>query len=519
MQTFGRKTGLVFILTIVLIGLNTGCFSSRRSSEFELSREDYAVSAEEDQRPTIYLTGTKPIDSVAGTALRSDIWKLDATRYPEEIQAFVRVFDEDGNFVTNLAAPHYRGPGDYRAVWTDLEEQLKLVDVFQERSVIDEFTVREFSDGDSIPYSISLVLDHGGSMGGAIQSLQDGARIFAELKRSYDRITLIKFSNKAEVSVAMTSDLAILRAALSDEGLQGYGQYTAIYDAALSGIEALKDEAPGNPRVLVLFTDGEDNFSEHAAEDVYRVAVENDVKIFPIGFGYTNDEILSALAEETGGKFYKAYSRGELAAIFQDLYLSLRNYYLVTYKPPEAPLLHEVDISLRVPNSGETISAFGVYDQTISKQLALDYQKLWRTTRGDSNSDSGAGRWPPAGDTFDIRNSIFFDRGSDTLRPQSFPMLLEIVEALQKRKRIRLEIQGHTDNTWLSAVSLDEIEALNQDLSERRARAVVRFMISEGIEPKRLSAVGKGMNRPIAKNDSEEGRAANRRVQFIVLRR
>jgi outer membrane protein OmpA-like peptidoglycan-associated protein len=68
-------------------------------------------------------------------------------------------------------------------------------------------------------------------------------------------------------------------------------------------------------------------------------------------------------------------------------------------------------------------------------------------------------------------------------------------------------VQGHTDNTGNAA--------LNQKLSEQRAQAIVAKLVEMGISANRLTAVGKGQSSPIADNGTDEGRAKNRRVEFI----
>ncbi|MCR4424331.1 MAG: OmpA family protein [candidate division WOR-3 bacterium] len=104
---------------------------------------------------------------------------------------------------------------------------------------------------------------------------------------------------------------------------------------------------------------------------------------------------------------------------------------------------------------------------------------------------------------------VYFEFGKATLRTESYPALMEAAQIMKDNPDIIVEIQGHTDNIGS--------EKANQILSEKRAYSVMNFLVQYGgIDPKRLSAKGYGESRPIASNDTEEGRQLNRRVEFVI---
>uniref|UniRef100_A0A7C3Z2Z9 OmpA-like domain-containing protein n=1 Tax=candidate division WOR-3 bacterium TaxID=2052148 RepID=A0A7C3Z2Z9_UNCW3 len=106
---------------------------------------------------------------------------------------------------------------------------------------------------------------------------------------------------------------------------------------------------------------------------------------------------------------------------------------------------------------------------------------------------------------------VYFDFARATLRTESYPALMEAIQILKDNPDIQVEIQGHTDNIGS--------DAFNQKLSERRAYAVMNFLIQYGgISPARLSAKGYGEKVPIASNETPEGRQLNRRVDFVILK-
>jgi OmpA-OmpF porin, OOP family len=105
---------------------------------------------------------------------------------------------------------------------------------------------------------------------------------------------------------------------------------------------------------------------------------------------------------------------------------------------------------------------------------------------------------------------ILFDTGSDHIRPESTPTLREIGEMLRQHSDLRLLIEGHTDSVGDAAA--------NQSLSDKRAAAVKQYLVSTyGVDAVRLESRGLGATRPIAPNDTSEGRQNNRRVELVRL--
>lgn len=100
---------------------------------------------------------------------------------------------------------------------------------------------------------------------------------------------------------------------------------------------------------------------------------------------------------------------------------------------------------------------------------------------------------------------ILFDLGSATIRPESFPTLDSFVEVLSASS-VNVTVEGHTDSTGNATI--------NQNLSQDRARSVLNYLVANGVDESRLEAVGFGADNPIADNDTEEGQALNRRIEF-----
>lgn len=112
----------------------------------------------------------------------------------------------------------------------------------------------------------------------------------------------------------------------------------------------------------------------------------------------------------------------------------------------------------------------------------------------------------------EMKAKMLFPSATARLSPPALLALREISKTL-KRIPSHLQVEGHTDNVPISTSAFPS----NWELSAARAASVVHFLARQGIEPWRMAAVGLGEHRPIAENDDETGRAANRRVTVVVL--
>lgn len=106
-----------------------------------------------------------------------------------------------------------------------------------------------------------------------------------------------------------------------------------------------------------------------------------------------------------------------------------------------------------------------------------------------------------------ITYAITFDIGKANIKPESMTEINRIAQLMRDNGDLKFEVQGHTDNTGTIAG--------NQKLSEQRAQAIVNKLVEMGIAANRLSAKGMGQSAPLADNSTDEGRAKNRRVEFV----
>jgi OOP family OmpA-OmpF porin len=104
--------------------------------------------------------------------------------------------------------------------------------------------------------------------------------------------------------------------------------------------------------------------------------------------------------------------------------------------------------------------------------------------------------------------AIYFKTGSAELDKESEPLLNSVADIAKLCPMVKIDVAGHTDNVGG--------ERRNQRLSEMRARSVVDYLTEKGIGAKRIQSAGYGGGCPVASNDTEDGKAKNRRIEFKV---
>jgi len=110
-----------------------------------------------------------------------------------------------------------------------------------------------------------------------------------------------------------------------------------------------------------------------------------------------------------------------------------------------------------------------------------------------------------------IIDKIQFEVGKADLKPISFPILDDVVRVMKENPQIEeIVIEGHTDSTGTAEI--------NRTLSKGRAESCMKYIASKGVKSGRMTAQGYGPDRPIADNNTEDGKEANRRVEFVITK-
>jgi outer membrane protein OmpA-like peptidoglycan-associated protein len=187
--------------------------------------------------------------------------------------------------------------------------------------------------------------------------------------------------------------------------------------------------------------------------------------------------------------------------------------------PPDRDRDSIADIDDRCPEDAGVASVdpnrYGCPPDTDGDGIA-DAADACPKEHGEANADRKKHGCPTSvrveGTQIVILQEVNFATGKDEIAKESYPLLEQIAAVLAEHPEIaRVAVDGHTDNV--------DAEKKNIALSQRRAVAVVTWLIERGVDARRLEARGFGPRRPIASNDNPEGRAKNRRVEFQILKR
>jgi len=118
--------------------------------------------------------------------------------------------------------------------------------------------------------------------------------------------------------------------------------------------------------------------------------------------------------------------------------------------------------------------------------------------------------------TVNMVEAVLFDSGKAEVKKEGLVVLQKVVDVLKDAKDKVIRVEGHTDNVPIAG-ALARVYPTNWELSAARAVNVTRFLQVQGIDPAQLSAVGYGEFKPVADNETKEGKAKNRRIEIVLV--
>ena len=187
--------------------------------------------------------------------------------------------------------------------------------------------VTAFAAGE-FPLTVALGVDRSFSMAKNLNLAKQASQTFLRELKPADRSMVVAISSEAEVIAPLSSDRAAQSRAIA--ALDAWGT-TALHDAIVATLDRLEPE-PGR-QAIVVFSDGADRYSTHAAAEVMERARRSNALIYPIAFGRTRPALLAELAVLTGGRSFLLREPRELEKTLATVARELRYQYLLGYTP------------------------------------------------------------------------------------------------------------------------------------------------------------------------------------------
>ncbi len=401
--------------------------------------------------------------SLNPNAYRVILRAVDISRFPE-VSVILDARDKDDKFFPSLK-----------------KNEILIYHDGKSQPITDLQTI---SERNSLPIDIVFVIDQTGSMRKVVGEVKVNVEEFIRklaMKGIDSRLGLITFSDRVERRKDFTNDVKKFIAWIDGLSVAGGG------DDNENALEGLHDAAQLKfrnqaQRILILITDAMfhqagdhgDGTTTFTTQIMSNFLVKNTIRLYAVTPPKMKE--YDTLVHVTHGQRFNIIEG--FSSILEEFTHSLTNLYAVKYRlnettPPEAAQIEirNIDNELLV---SERVELLGV-----DKKFIID--------------------------------NILFDFDKASLSETHIPQLNHIIAMMNAYQTIQIEIQGHTD-----FIGSDEY---NVALSEARALAVKKYLVTKGINNDRIKTRGLGKSLPIASNDTEEGRQLNRRTEIVITKK
>lgn len=397
------------------------------------------------------------------STLRISVRNVDITRFPT-IGVVFDVFDSKSVFMGGLQK-------------TDV--------VITENGLPQEVqSLSMITSANRVPIDFVFCVDETGSMRDKIEAIKQNIDDFTTrlAAKGIDyRLGLVTFDDNVAGRYWLTDDLNQFKSWIGSIVAAGGGDEPENALEALRAATGMNFRSSAN-RCVVLITDAP--YHEYSSQGYGRtmynartistVLNRSDIRTFcitPITIpGYRE------IAESTGGQVFDI--ERSFSDILNQFVTTMTALYTATYRSKADLIPDSIQVEVQLPGQG------------ISTKKRLAVLEAGRKL---------------------VVDNIYFGSNQYTIIPGSAPALDNLVRLMKARPTLRLKIEGHTDDVG------DHM--YNVKLSTLRADAVKQYMVQRGIEPIRLFTIGYGETRPMASNDTDEGKRLNRRTEFIIVQK
>lgn len=368
--------------------------------------------------------------------------------------------DVDGKTIGGYAPPYLPNADDVPVLWRDfISTQLSMP------AEDEQITVREERRAENESYAVAFVLDHSPSM--TMPRAVRMQRAVQSALRHFDQndyVSVVKFTARVTVEVEPTTDRDQYMSSFKVNGLNMKSDGTAIFDATMKALDELRELPQSAKRVLIVFTDGEDNSSSAQLQDVVEAAKKQNATVFAVTYGVTNDNPLTYLAQQTGGRLHRLADVYDFDRIFLGIYRGLRHSYIVSVdnKPRSA--------EEETFGAVTTLSASRTSGVRSTEVLALVPKAGVEIAPIISNDD------------ILVLNVDLNFLGTGDIHPADMPLIDSVATLLIQRNDITLELLARSDAQPSTTV--------DPELEVRRLDAIREQLIRRGVSPTRVVRAG-----------------------------
>ena len=362
----------------------------------------------------------------------------------------------------------------------------KDLQIFQNGKLMPVLSFGKSNYKNKIPVDIVFVLDKTGSMIDYIDKVKDNINHFISnlVNKGIDyRIAVVAFSDVVDAVYGFSDNIDNFADNIKDIRPVGGGDPNENALEALYSASKLPFRSDAK-KLIILFTDAlfhtkgskGDGKTDFTLDEIIDLLVYDNMVTYTI-VPLIYDQY-KRLSKATGGKTYNLVDN--FTSLLEGFNEEISTFYTLNYLYKE----DYINDSIRIDFFDKSINKY-----IVSEKLSfLDVNKL-----------------------LVIDNDILFDVNKSEIKPKHIKNLNNLVKLLKLRNNIEISINGHTDNTGR--------DDHNLRLSLERANSVKKFLIKNGINEKRLAVNGYGKTKPIAPNNTEEGRTLNRRIEVIITKK
>lgn len=272
----------------------------------------------------VHLPDYLPVrDLVAAGRVTTQV--VDRQTFDDRIEVELVMTNDKGRTIGGYAMPYVQAGQDVVSLWREyIQTHLNI------SATDDRISVREERRAQDKSFSVAFVLDHSPSMTmpRAIR-MQRAVRQAMSVFERDDRVSVVKFTSRVKTEVPLSNSKEEYMEKFAINGINFRDDGTAIYDASMEGLRQISQAPEAAKRILVVFTDGEDNSSKATLEAVRTAAEEAHATIYAVTYGVADDKELADLARSTGGRIHRLHDVYDFDKVFLGIYNGLRHSYIV----------------------------------------------------------------------------------------------------------------------------------------------------------------------------------------------